>query len=349
MGRFDYPQVWFTYGPQTTDDNIIKQLLEAGATGARLTFSYGTPELQAERARQIRKVAEELSQEVYLVADLQGEKCRLSKVEDTKEIPVRIGEHFLLTRGEADLQSKPFRIPLQIPSYIDELSPGDIVIEGDGALLIEVVEKRKEGALCAPQGDGFLHPGRGILLRKPGFRPASMTLKDQSDLQAIAGYNLFDAVAISFVSFPDDVRQARSLLSQGENQLPLVAKIETQLGIENIDAIANEADALMAARGDLALTMPWEELYSAVMAISESAQKNKTPWILATQLAEGLERFVFPTRAEICDLAHWVSSGAHGVMLSYETAFGPRPVDAVEAVHSIVNRYQRSHIPQSSA
>lgn len=343
MQNFDYPQVWFTYGPQTKEDDTLRLLLEAGATGVRLTFSYGTPELQAERARQIRDVAKALSRSVFIVADLQGEKCRFSKIEGTDEIPVQKGEQFLLTRGEADPKGKPPRLPLQIPSYIDNLAPGDIVIEGDGALVIEVLEKRDNDVLCSPQSDGVLHPGRGILVRKPEFRPAPMTSKDRADLLAVKEFGLFDAVAISFVGSSDDVLQARDLIGSNNDRLAIVAKIETQLGIDNIESIAGESDILMAARGDLALSMPWEELYSGVSAISQAAQKLGTPWILATQLAEGLERFVFPTRAEICDLAHWVSAGAHGVMLSYETAFGPRPVDAVKAVHTIVNRYSSGH------
>ena len=349
MRHLSYPQVWFTYGPQTSDDNVIRHLLEAGATGARLTFSYGTPELQADRAKQIRKIAKELSRDVFLVADLQGEKCRLSKIGDASEIPVRAGEPFLLTRGESDLQGNPMRLPLQIPSYIDELASGDIVIEGDGALLIEVIEKRADGALCSPQSDGVLHPGRGIIVRKPEFRPAPMTSKDESDLLAVVGSELFDAIAISFVGSPDDIRQARSLMGPHKDSLSIIAKIETQLGVDNIESIASETDVLMAARGDLALTAPWEELYASVVSISQAAIKHNTPWILATQLAEGLERFVFPTRAEICDLAHWVSMGAQGAMLSYETAFGPRPVDAVRAVRGIVDRYCISYSPSSSS
>lgn len=348
MVRPPYPQIWFTYGPETTDDSVLRRLIEVGATGARLTFSYGTPELQAQRALQIRKVATELSREIFLVADLQGEKCRLSKIEDVKEIPVKAGEYLLFTREEANLESKPFRVPLQIKDYVDELTPGDVVIEGDGALLLQVIEKSPEGALCSPRSDGLLHPGRGILLRKPGFRPAAMTPKDKADLLAVADSNVFDAVAISFVGSPEDLLEARSILTARNSQLPLIAKIETQLGVDHIDEIASKADLLMAARGDLALTTAWEELYSNVLAISSAARKHDTPWVVATQLAEGLERFVFPTRAEICDLAHWISAGAYGAMLSYETAFGSRPVDAVEAISNIVNRYRLSSGPSSS-
>jgi pyruvate kinase len=280
-----------------------------------------------------------LSGNIFIVADLQGEKCRLSKIDGVDEIPVRRSSPFLLTKSEVDPFGNPQKIPLQIPAYIDALDVGDILVEGDGALLIEVLEKRSDGVLCAPDADGVLHPTRGIIVQKPSFRPEPMTQKDKSDLLAAANSGMFDAVAISFVSEASDIREAQEVQADTQKKLPIIAKIETQLGIKNIDSIAEVADALMAARGDLALTMPWVELYSAVSAISNSAKKHGTPWIVATQLAEGLERFVFPTRAEICDLANWISEGAHGAMLSYETAFGPRPVDAAKAVRELVDRY----------
>jgi pyruvate kinase len=341
--NFEYPQIWFTYGPQTKENGVIRKLFEAGATGVRLTFSYGTPDLQAERAEQLRSVAGEVGKKIVVVADLQGEKCRFSKIEGHDEIEVQAGQPFLLTAGTVDLDASPLQIPIQIPRYLNEFENDDILVEGDGALLIRVLERLETGVLCAAETNGVLHPGRGVVLRKPTFRPAAMTDKDKNDLLAAASSSLFDAVAISFVSDPSDIKEARDLL--GGADLSIIAKIETQLGIERINDIAREADCLMAARGDLALTAPWVDLYASVSAISNASRQTATPWIVATQLAEGLERFVFPTRAEICDLAHWISEGAWGAMLSFETAFGPRPLDSVRAISEIVNRYKKEHEP----
>ncbi len=340
MWNARYPQVWFTYGPQTKDDEVIRRLFEVGATGARLTFSYGSPELQFERARQLSRIGRSLGLEPYLVADLQGEKCRFSKIEGIDEIPVRNGKPVLITSEKVELTDIPFHIPIQIPSYLDALDIGDVIVEGDGALLLKVIEKGPDGVLCSPQSDGLLHPGRGLLVRKPSFRPASMTEKDRSDLRLINRAHLFDAVAVSFVGDSNDIHETRKLLGENSDALSVVAKIETELGINNLDSIAKESDALMAARGDLALTTRWVDLYKQVSDISCAARQNRTAWILATQVMEGLERFVIPTRAEICDLAHWVSQGAAGVMLSYETAFGPKPIDSVKAVREIVDCYR---------
>jgi pyruvate kinase len=342
MWSFVYPQIWFTYGKNTKDESVIRALFEAGATGARLTFSFGTPELQGERARQLRNVADDLGRTIVIVADLQGEKCRFSKIEGIEEIPIKKGQPFVLTAAPADLESSPIRLPIQLPKYLETLQSGDVIIEGDGALLINVLEKTVNGVLCATENDGEIHPGRGIIVRKSDFRPTPMTGKDREDLRFAARSGLFDVAAISFVGDPMDVSEAKRIIAEEHSNMSVMAKIETQLGIERIEGIAKEADSLMAARGDLALALPWVELYSAVSKLSTTATVAGTPWILATQLVEGLERFEFPTRAEICDLAHWVTQGAAGAMLSYETAFGSKPVDAVRYVTEIVRRYQIS-------
>jgi pyruvate kinase len=340
MKKLDYLQLWFTYGPQTKDDHVIRQLFEAGATGARLTFSYGTPELQCERAQQLLAIGKSIGLKPYLVADLQGEKCRFSKIEGTDEIPVQKDEPILLTGGETELTHKPLRVPIQISRYLDMFDVNDVIVEGDGALLLKVIRKDDSGVMCVPETDGVLHPGRGLLVRKPSFRPAPMSKKDESDIRAIDDAGLFDAIAVSFVGQAGDIKEARKLLLKHGSSMSIIAKIETQLGVHNLRAIANEADILMAARGDLALTTPWTSLYRQVSDISSMAAEMGRDWILATQLMEGLERFVIPTRAEICDLAHWVSEGATGVMLSYETAFGPRPIEAVKAASDILECYR---------
>lgn len=342
-----YPQIWFTYGPHTKDDSTLTELFVAGATGVRLTFSYGTPALQLDRARQIRRVASQIGVQPLIIADLQGEKCRFAMVPGQDEISVKRGDALTLTRSQMASIS-PLTLPLQIPEYIDTLAPGDIVLEGDGALWLQVVEIGPGGAACQVGVDGVIHPGRGIVVQKSTFRPRSLTEKDVSDLNAIAESRLFDAVAISFVAGPKDIQAARAIMAQRGEVLPVVAKIETESGIDNVEEIGTETDILMAARGDLALSRPWVELAEGVSVIARAAEQAGKPWILATQIAEGLERFAFLTRAEICDLAHWMSVGAHGAMLSYETAFGPRPVEAVRCVKKVIQRYRMAVNPSSA-
>jgi pyruvate kinase len=149
----------------------------------------------------------------------------------------------------------------------------------------------------------------------------------------------FDAVALSFVGSDAELKRVRERIQRAGRTVAIVAKIETPAGVANADAICQAADVVMAARGDLALTAPWTELPAAVRAIAASARAAGKPWLLATQVAEGLERFAFPSRAEICDLAHWLAEGCAGVLLSYETAFGSRPTAAVSSVASLLARW----------
>src|SRR5262249_16609656 len=133
-----YPQLWFTYGPKTSDDDSIRSLFEAGATGVRLTFSYGTADLQVRPAEQIRRVASD--QGVFIVGDLQGAKCRLAAIENVSAIPVHANQPLELTCGEADLARIPIRLALQVPALLNKFTPGDLIVEGDGALTLRATD-----------------------------------------------------------------------------------------------------------------------------------------------------------------------------------------------------------------
>lgn len=339
---FSYPQIWFTYGPKTKDDSVIKAMLMAGATGVRFTFSFGTPELQIERVQQLRRIAKSLGSNICIIADLQGEKCRLAEIAGVDGLPIQEGSHILLTSGTAHPQKNIPEFPIQFPEHLEKFELGDVVMEGDGALTFTVIERTSYGVHCIANTNGVLHPGRGMIVQKQSFQPKAMTAKDHADMRAIVKAKMFDAVAVSFVAEPNDISVARVAMKSYGDILPIVAKIETQRGIENIDSIIDQADCVLAARGDLALTTPWIDLPAQVDAIARSAAMARKPWILATQLMEGLERFTLPTRAEICDLAHWMQAGAFGAMLSSETAFGSRPVEAVRAVAALAHRYQQT-------
>jgi pyruvate kinase len=327
-------QLWFTYGPQTTDDVVLEQLI-ASSTGARLTFSYGTQELQLDRAKQLKGIAKRLGKEFIVVADLQGEKTRFAKIDGVDAINVRRGESILI--GDVEFQAQPVRIPLQFPALLKNVQRNDILIEGDGALLLRVESVHPEFLECIPDNDGVLHPGRGFVVQSATFVPSAVTPKDVADAKFVATRpGEFDWLAVSFASQASDIEHFRRIVGHAGQ---IIAKIETRAGVQHVKDICKSADAVMAARGDLALMLPWEELPAAVGAIADAARVTHTPWIVATQLMEGLERFAFPTRPEICDLAHWLQAGATGAMLSYETAFGSRPFDAISCVQRLIQRY----------
>jgi pyruvate kinase len=279
--------------------------------------------------------------DVAVVADLQGEKNRFAKIGDVDSIPVRVNQPIVIGDVRPSIDADVLHLPVQFAELLANLSVGDVLVEGDGAILLKVLETDPERSrlTCVADTDGVIHPGRGFVAQSQTFHPRPLTEKDVADAEFTARHSEFDAVALSFVRSGTDIQHLRKIVPNR----PLIAKVETPLGISNVVEIAESSDMVMAARGDLALTMPWVRLPAAMQTLAKAAEDTRTPWILATQIAEGLERFAFPTRAEICDLARWVTTGAHGAMLSYETAFGSRPAHAVAAVAQVLREYQNDH------
>jgi len=326
-------------GPKTDDDNMLRHAFAAGATGCRLTFSFGTQELQLQRAQRLKHCAKAVSRECFVVADLAGEKIRLGNFE-TNNLQIKSGAVITLVAPKRKFCVEELVLPVNSDSFFAGAEVGNNVILGDGSAVLEVKTVLPGEIKTQALSDGVINPNRGVVIQNQHFNPSSLTDKDISDLKFIAQSSAFDAVAISFVSSAEDVIRARNIInSVSGRQIPIIAKLETKVGIENVNEIADTADFLMAARGDLALFMPWTELPASVSKIQRAAKEKQKPWVLATQVVEGLERFEFPTRAEICDLAQWLTRGTSGIMLSYETAFGPKPISAIMAVTSMTKRW----------
>lgn len=219
------------------------------------------------------------------------------------------------------------------------LEQGTQLIVGDGSAVLRCLRVENYRALMEALSHGTIAPNRGLTISDSSFSPRSLTDKDKTDLEAVLASQLFDSVALSFVNNPDDVKFVKTAASRMGTAITVIAKIETPSGVDHASGIADVADFLMAARGDLALSMPWVELPRSVQSIANAAQTKSIPWILATQIAEGLERFSMLTRSEICDLSHWMSKGCSGVLLSHETVFGRPPIDAVAATSSLICRW----------
>jgi len=337
MGFLDQTDIWFTVGPESNNPEMINDLLDAGATGARLTFSYGTPDLHEQFAEMLNKASAVTDCPCTIVADLGGEKVRLDRFPTGEQINVGKNDDVCLTAdlNEADIQSR--HLPIDSERFLKELCQGDRIFIGDGTVELEVVTPGEKMADCKVSVPGIIEQGRGLIVQNGEFEPRALTGQDREHLDTIGRSDCYDVVEISFVSSQEEVAKTREILADHDTHVPIVAKIETASGIKNVQAIADAADALMIARGDLALHMPWPELGYHVEHVVEAAEATETPWIMATQVVEGLERFAFPTRAEVCDLDRWRKRGVDGILLSRETAFGSDPVRAVSAVRDVLN------------
>ncbi len=334
-------ELWITLGPATLGREA--DCLRVGATGVRLTFSYGSCELQESRARQLRELSVRAGARCLIVADLAGEKIRLGRFIGQETINVLAGQTVRLVGAiESHPTGEPWNLPVPSAEFFNRLQPGMEITVGDGAATIRVNNVGSDSALAETTSDGTINQTRGLTVRGGGWQPQAITEKDTADLQHIAISGAYDAVAVSFVSNRDAILFAREVLHRYGSTIEVMAKIETTMGVDNIDEIAAVADSVMAARGDLALAMDWIELPAAVDRIAEGSNAAGCPWLLATQVAEGLERFSMPTRAEICDIAQWRGKGCVGVLLSYETAFGRAPVEAVRCTSRLIHRWSAS-------
>ncbi|MGD1076668.1 MAG: pyruvate kinase [Thermodesulfovibrionales bacterium] len=335
-------ELWFTLGPSSREPNAIKDMIVAGATGARLTLSYSTPDWHIDKAKLLKETAKSLGTTCTVVADLEGEKYRVGNFNSPQHLKIKAGDNITFVSSLKTWELVSNCIPIKSADFFKFVNAGDKIVIGDASAVLLVESKKDDQVEARAIGDGTINPNRGILTQNTLFRPSSFTKKDKQDIIALFKEpTLFDAIALSFVSSAQVLEDVRDLMHDYGVNFPLVAKIETQSGVDNIDSIAEEADYLMAARGDLALFTPWIDLYYQVQRIAEAAKTHGKKWVLATQLAEGLERFAFPTRAEICDLSHWLSVGLDGAMLSYETAFGPKPKEALECITMLIDRWAR--------
>lgn len=333
-------ELWYTVGPASL--NRAADLLAAGATGARLTFSYGTPTLQLARARALREAATSIGMPCQIIADLPGQKVRLGTFRTADEVPVAAGDRFQLAEaGEGD-PAHERDLPVPDPAFLAQLSPGDVIVVGDGLARLRVEGRSGTTIAVAAEDDGQLQHRRGLTVLGTAQEPACLGGADPALIADIAATGAYDAIALSFVGSAADVRRARAAMDGASGRtgtLRVLAKIETRGALARLSEICAVSDGVIAARGDLALCLPWVELPAAVQAIADAARTAGVPWYLATQIAEGSGRYGFPTRAEICDLAHWRAEGCAGALLAYETAFGANPVAAVRDTLALLYRW----------
>jgi pyruvate kinase len=333
-------RLWYTLGPASID--VQNAMLAEGAGGVRLTFSFGTTALQFELAMGTKECAMRTGREFLVMADIAGEKFRLGKFTGgATAVSVAAGQQVEFVLASTCRPGKDRTVlAVPFPEYFAKLRRDATVVVGDGAAELRVTAVSDQKAFAEVSEGGVIEHTRGLTIRASAFCPKSLTEKDLADLQHVLSSEVYDMVALSFVSSAVDVQTVRQMAKRaGRDYLTIAAKIETPMGLESLDEICDAADVIIAARGDLALALPWVELPGAVERIAKAALAAGKAWILATQIVEGLERFGYPTCAETCDLARWLQAGCSGVLLSRETAFGSKPALAVSAVARMIARW----------
>ncbi len=334
-----------TIGPATQKPDVLKALIEAGATTLRLNFSHGSHEDHQRSIRLIRQVSFELNKPVGILQDLQGPKIRLGKFEQGS-IRLNRGDHFILTSrhlpGTHEISSVTYE-PLA-----DEVPDGATILLDDGKveMLVEKVDRDKGDLHCRVVVGGVLSNSKGVNFPGVYLSIKAMTDKDRRDLMFGLDQGV-DWVALSFVRNPQDVLEIKELIASAGKDVPVIAKIEKHEAIEQMEEILALCNGVMVARGDLGVELPAEDVPLLQKRLIVTANRMGIPVITATQMLDSMVSNPRPTRAEISDVANAILDGTDAVMLSNETAVGQFPVEAVATMARIANRIERDGITRN--
>ncbi|MGH2444868.1 MAG: pyruvate kinase [Candidatus Limnocylindria bacterium] len=308
-----------TIGPATMDR--VDELVAAGMDVARINFSHGTPDEHARAAHQVR----EADRVVSVLIDLPGPKIRIGDLAD-ETLTLEAGEPFAL-RPADERAADASGAHVTYAGLAADVRPGDRILLADGAVELRVVATGDDVRTEVVRG-GTIRPRAGVSVPSDRLSRPALTDADRAALPRAASLGA-DHIAQSFVRRADDVAELRALL--GPDGAPIVAKIETRAAVDDFDAILRVADAVMIARGDLGVELPYEEVPILQKQLVRRALDRGVPTIVATQMLESMITSPRPTRAEASDVANAIFDGADAILLSGETAIGEYPILAAEA------------------
>jgi pyruvate kinase len=320
-----------TLGPAWDNPPLMTALLDAGVNVVRINASHGTPEIRARWIHQLRTVLEGRREAAAVLLDLQGPRIRIGNLRE----PIRLepSQHVVFAPEES---ARPGELPTTYDDLAKDARLGARILLDDGLIALEVRGIQGERVEAVVHYGGELKPHKGMNLPGIEVSAPALTDKDKEDVKH-AGSLGVDYIALSFVRRPEDLEQLRALVPRG---VKLVAKIEKDTAIKNLCGILDASDAIMVARGDLGVELPFEEVPLIQKQIIREASLHGKPVITATQMLESMVHAPRPTRAETSDVANAILDGTDAVMLSAETAVGEYPLEAVQAMDRIAREME---------
>jgi pyruvate kinase len=323
-----------TIGPATAEVDRVHALVELGVDIVRLNFAHGTHETHGRVIQWVREAAADVGKPMAILADLAGPKIRIGDL----AAPINLNDRGNVVLAPEDSATGD-EIPTTYAALAQDVAPGSRILLDDGLMELRVAEIAGERVNCQVVRGGLLRSNKGMNL--PGVRVSApaLTEKDVADLEFALDSDV-DYIGLSFVQTPDDISNLRDRLRGGAL---IVAKIEKDTALENIEPILALTDAVMVARGDLGVELPFEQVPIAQKRIIQLANLYGRPVITATQMLESMIENPRPTRAEASDVANALFDGTDAVMLSGETAMGRYPFLAVEAMVRIAGEIERTN------
>jgi pyruvate kinase len=324
-----------TIGPASASPEMVEKLVAAGMDAARLNFSHGSHEEHAERARLIRDVQERAGRPLAVIADLQGPKLRIGRLDGPRDL--KTGEPVTVV-GDGPLDGE---LPVSPPVLSEVLRPGDHILIDDGMVRLKVDAVNGGRVQATVLAGGVVSSNKGVNVPGVPLPVPSVTEKDVADLEFALTLGV-DYVALSFVRSANDVRQLREHLHDAGSKAQVIAKIEKAEALDDLGGILRLSDSVMVARGDLGVEIGPAEVPLVQKRILLAALERGKPAITATQMLESMLHHPEPTRAEASDVANAILDGTSAVMLSGETAVGEYPLEAVMTMDKIARAVEPS-------
>ena len=332
---FKYTKITASIGPKSESHAVLTKMVRAGVNLFRINFSHDTGSVQGKKIDTIREISHELKMPIGIIVDLQGPKHRIGNFATEDKYKLTVGQRFVFDSDETPGDST--RVCLPHPDVIASLHAGDRILLNDGKLEMCVDRAEPTRIIATVIRGNEISSRRGFNLPDTFVDTSVLTDKDKADLE-YAIKKKPDWVAVSFVQSADDIAYVRDFITaRTAHKIKIIAKIERPHAVHDIDNIVLAADAIMIARGDLAVEMPYEQVPAISRHIIRLCRQMNKPVIVATQMLASLVDGEFPTRAEISDVANAAYLRADSTMTSEETTVGVNPVNAVQTMSRILS------------
>ncbi|MDE0885467.1 MAG: pyruvate kinase [Myxococcota bacterium] len=327
-----------TIGPACSDPDLLAGMIEAGMDVARFNLSHGNLEDHARLVDNVREVVQRVGANVATLVDTRGNEIRIGEL-NAGAVLLEAGANFTL-RTQPGLGDGT-GVSVSFEGLPQAVTTGDRVLIDDGKIELSVLRVRETSVECRVECGGSLRDRKGVNLPDTDLNQEVLDPGTQSDLEFAARCGA-EYLAASFVQTARDVSDIRSFLEAEKADIPIIAKIENRLGVDNLEEIIAAANGTMVARGDLGVELPFAEIPHIQKRIIRSTVSGGKPVITATQMLDSMERNPRPTRAEVSDVANAILDGSSAVMLSGETAAGLHPVAAVETMARLAIEAEKS-------
>ncbi len=329
-----------TLGPSSSKAAVLKNLVLAGMSVARLNFSHGTHKTHKQSIDIIRRLNKTRRNKIKILQDLEGYRIRVGLFKGPRKM-VELVKDSIVTLVSKPVSDKKNVIPFDYEGSLYDIKPGCHIFIDDGNIALKVKSRDRNGIKAQVVVPGVLREHKGINIPDVDLKFEGLTEKDKEDL-LFGMANRVDFIAQSFVRNEKDILVVREFINRRNFNCPLIAKIENRRGIENIDRILEVSDGIMIARGDMGVSLPIYEVPVIQKMIIKKCNRQNKFVITATQMLESMTENIRPTRAEVSDVANAIIDGSDYVMLSAETAAGRYPVQAVRMMSDIIKFTEKS-------